>query len=54
MKEMNQDNKTLYQCEECEMLYREKEWAQKCEAWCKEYKSCNLEIIAHAEKSPNI
>lgn len=24
--------------------------AEKCEAWCREYKSCNLEITAHAEK----
>lgn len=31
----------------CGFRYEEKEWAEKCEAWCKEHKSCNLEIIAH-------
>lgn len=30
------------------MQYTEKEWAEKCEAWCKEHKSCNIEIISHA------
>lgn len=37
-----------YQCEECGLLYMEKEWGEKCEAWYKEHKSCNLDIIAHA------
>lgn len=41
---------SLYQCPECGLRYKEREWAEKCEAWCKEYKSCNLEITAHAEK----
>lgn len=35
-------------CPECGMQYREHEWAKKCEAWCREHKSCNLEIIKHA------
>lgn len=43
-------NKTLYQCEECGLKYENKEIAEKCQAWCKEHKSCNLEIIKHAEK----
>ncbi|MHA2026786.1 MAG: hypothetical protein ACW98U_12870 [Candidatus Thorarchaeota archaeon] len=38
----------LYLCEECDMLYREEELAQKCEDWCREMKSCNLEITKHA------
>lgn len=37
-----------YQCGECGMQYAEKEWAEKCEAWCKEHGSCNLEITSHA------
>jgi len=37
-------------CEECKLRYSEKEWAEKCEAWCKKYKSCNLEITKHAVK----
>lgn len=40
---------TLYKCEECGLKYRDKEWAKKCMAWCGENKSCNLEIISHAE-----
>ena len=41
---------TPYQCPECGLKYKEREWAEKCEAWCEEHKSCNLEITAHAEK----
>lgn len=40
----------LYQCEECGFLYSKEEIAQKCQAWRKEHKSCNLEIIKHAIK----
>ena len=42
-------NGRLYQCEECGYAYEDKEWAEKCEAWCKEHKSCNLEIIQHGK-----
>ncbi|MDO8522598.1 MAG: hypothetical protein Q7S08_04965 [bacterium] len=37
-----------YVCSECGLTYKEDEWMKKCEAWCKKYKSCNLEIISHA------
>ena len=37
-----------YQCPKCGLKYKEKEWAEKCEAWCKKYKSCNLEITKYA------
>ena len=40
--------KTLYSCSECGFLYRQKYLAQKCEDWCTEKKSCNLEIIRYA------
>ena len=40
--------KELYQCEECGFQYEERGWAEKCEAWCKEHQSCNIEITAHA------
>jgi len=39
--------KKLYKCEECGFLYKDKEWAEKCQVWCKENHSCNLEIIGH-------
>ena len=38
----------LYQCEEYGFKYADKEWAEKCQAWCKKHKSCNLEIIKNA------
>jgi hypothetical protein len=37
-------------CEECKLKYGDKIWAEKCEAWCKKYKSCNLEITKHSIK----
>lgn len=46
-----QGDKKLYQCEECGFHYINKEWAEKCETWCKENQSCNLEITSHAEES---
>jgi len=39
---------TTFVCPECGLHYTEREWAEKCEAWCKEHKSCNLDIIKHA------
>ena len=58
VKVARQGDRELYQCEECGFRYADdstllitgKEWAEKCEAWCKEHKSCNLEIIVHAVK----
>lgn len=38
----------LYECEVCGLLYRDKEWAAKCEAWCREHGSCSLEITKYA------
>ncbi len=55
-KVIQKEDKKLYQCEACGFQYTDdstslitgKEWAEKCEAWCKEHKSCNTEITAHA------
>src|SRR3989344_3168937 len=47
-KTIQKEDKELHQCEECGFQYAEKEWAEKCEAWCKEHQSCNIEITAHA------
>ena len=44
---IEEDNKKLCQCEECGFRYEEQSWAEKCEAWCKEHKSCNIEITSH-------
>ena len=50
MKEINKEAKEYYKCEECKLKYKEKKWAEKCEKWCKENKSCNLKITKHAKK----
>ena len=47
MKVVKKLDQTFYQCEECGFQYADKEWAEKCEAWCKEHSSCNIEITAH-------
>ena len=50
VKELTKDGKTYYQCEICEFYYDKRELAQKCQDWCKEHNSCNLEITKHAVK----
>jgi hypothetical protein len=42
-----------FQCQECNMLYKTKDIAQKCEDWCKKNHSCNIDIIKHAIKEKN-
>jgi hypothetical protein len=45
--------KKVFICPECNLSYKDAKWAKKCAAWCKERKSCNLEIIKHAvQKTP--
>lgn len=34
----------VYQCPECGLHYQDQAVAKKCEAWCGQYQSCNLEI----------
>lgn len=48
VKELQQNSKTFYQCEACGFTYADKEWAEKCQAWCEEHHSCHLEITEHA------
>ena len=48
VKTLKESGAELYQCEECGFKYREKEWAEKCQAWCAEHKSCNLGITQYA------
>ncbi|MCL4392102.1 hypothetical protein M1413_02100 [Patescibacteria group bacterium] len=49
-KELVKGDKKYYQCEECGLWYTDRKTAGKCQAWCAEHKSCNLEIIEHAVK----
>lgn len=39
-------------CPECGLFYKDSKWAGKCAAWCKEHKTCNVEIIKHAVEKP--
>lgn len=48
------DKEVYYVCEECGYLYKEKKWAKKCEAWCKEHQSCNLEILERGVPNENV
>ena len=44
------NNENLYQCKDCGLHYKNKETAEKCEAWCKEHKTCNVEIMKQSEE----
>ena len=50
VKRIIEEDKELCQCEECGMQYDIRELAEKCQAWCKEHQSCNIEITRHAIK----
>ncbi|MEM2909864.1 MAG: hypothetical protein QXO01_02185 [Nitrososphaerota archaeon] len=39
---------TYYICEECGLVYSEVSIAERCEDWCRNHKSCNLEITRNA------
>lgn len=48
VKNIDQNNRSCWQCQECGFKYAEKEWAEKCEVWCREHKTCNVEITKQA------
>jgi len=50
VKAIKKQEKTYFQCEECKFLYKEKQWAEKCETYCKKYHSCSLGITKYAVK----
>src|SRR3989338_7482344 len=37
-----------YKCIECSLIYDDKKIAKWCQDWCREHKSCNLEITKYA------
>lgn len=51
MNHIHEMKESSYVCPECGLHYKEKEWAGKCELWCNEHHSCNLDIIKHAVES---
>jgi|TARA_B100001971_G_C18199552_1_gene543664 hypothetical protein len=48
VKIINKNGKIYFQCEACLFYYENKELAEKCEAWCREKHSCNIDITKHA------
>ena len=48
VKEEIKKDKTYLKCEECNMYYKTREIAQKCENFCKEHHACSIEITKHA------
>ncbi len=48
-KQIKKDNKNYY-CEECDLVYGEMSWAEKCEDWCEDNNSCNISITQHSIK----
>lgn len=38
----------IFECVLCGLKYNEEKWMKKCEDWCREHKSCNVEVISHA------
>ena len=49
-KEENFEGKIVYKCEKCGWIYKTKNLAKKCEEWCNEHKSCNMDITKHSIK----
>jgi hypothetical protein len=47
---IQKNGRTYHQCEECKLIYEKKAVAEQCQAWCREHKSCNTEIIKNAVK----
>lgn len=50
VKETNFEGDTVFVCEKCGWLYKDKGIAEKCQAWCEKHKSCNLEFEKHSIK----
>ncbi len=38
----------LYECKECNLFYKDPNLAEKCEVWCRENGTCNVEITKYA------
>jgi hypothetical protein len=49
VKEIVKEGSTCYVCEACGVVYKDKEWAEKCQTFCEQYNGCNLEIKQHGE-----
>ena len=50
VKKLIKGKKEYFECRECNFLYDDAGLAEKCEKWCREHHSCNIEITKHAIK----
>jgi len=50
VKEINYQERVYFYCEDCKLVYDSRDWAVKCEDWCRENDSCNIEITGHSIK----
>jgi len=48
VKEVIKNGKKYYECEECKFYYKTKEWAEKCEEFCKKHNACSIEITKYS------
>ena len=46
--ELHKEGETLYVCDACGFTYKEKELAERCQSWCEQHHSCNIEITRYA------
>jgi hypothetical protein len=45
VKKIENNKKEFYVCEACDFAYEDQATAKKCEDWCNEHHSCNMDII---------
>jgi len=50
--EIEHKGEIIFLCDLCGFGYKERETAEKCEAWCAAYQSCSLEIMKKAVYIP--
>ena len=49
IKSKNEFKDYKYQCKDCGLFYKTEELAEACGKWCREHKSCNIEIIKYGK-----
>ena len=48
VKQETKNDKTYFMCEECNMYYKTKDLAEKCESHCRDKHACDTEITKYA------
>ncbi len=52
VKQLTVEDRTVYQCELCDMGYSDLETAERCEEYCSTHEACSLDITRHAIHKP--